>query len=1099
MPSPRHSRSSNRHGPARDLELSNSTTARFLGSMPKAWMTGQTPLESGFVQGTSPTARPGQRQSSTTIRSTQSAVTARSVTYQASPTNTPSSPNLPIAAQSAGLEQQSLANRKSPEFENVLPSPAPSDEHHQGSTCMVDMDQEQSLANDSSNEPNSDARRELAKRYDGAEDIEKRFNSIGNHASVPSNPSPASTSDAAHGISGARTGKRPLDRPPDGPRKVHSRQRTDSSNAMRASVNQQSVPEVTLQHFSQILQRTNFARNSQSRQGKIAGSRLSLLQDALKASDYSYLILHQIYCMYSRSQQTVWKSCRGFQVSHSLGLKSLSFLLVDNSVLENEAVKWFSTFPLPMELILQQYPVFQAAYTYILYFLEKFHQHWVRMQEESRLRNCPPSANEMTLILGLDSIVLQGVLYRAIHHDTWTGEYDQCYRNGEAAFFRAQREAQGKQNFSLDQGLRERQNQAFILETQQLWRHHTTHCLSQVPPPVNQRAALTMQIAPPQNPQSTMPTSSSSGGRRSSATSRPPLSVNAIAAQRHGSWTMYTPVVPSSSAQKSPVSHASSPKTVQASPESFNSQTQRTLPATPQVTPQATSNIQRISVIRPLHSPSASGMTQQSLQCSPSQGTLSTSSSPGTRNPNIPMQNFGAPRPSSPHPLSVIQSTWPRQSIPMAISGMNSFPPSSNAAAQALSPAQAPLPHASHDRPAFFNAGNVYATPYQSPSAGHAIASPAPSIFLGPVDQSSQAPTALSTVHQAHLQSPILEVRTLNGMLDPITKYFTYIKDVAILPQRLHGQKRHLTWSWDEAREDGQPLASCTLPQDGSPARMSVSIGARMCRLRCIKLEGGKDSPTESDWVAAEHTWPDYIAIILNGKGLELRKKLHQGKNMPVNITSSIKEGRNSVSIALSQLAPDDHSVYAFGLENIHVTNARIIKSEIKTVSCLEAREDIRRTFGLGDPDVQVLDPSITLDVTDPYSSSLCCIPVRSTLCRHHQCFDLDIFLSTRSSKTPTEPCEPDQFRCPICKVDARPKNLFIDGFLMKIREELEQLKRLDAKFIVIDEIGKWSIKEVETTGEPGDGTGARKSMSVGPRAGPNEVPSGIIELDDDD
>lgn len=208
----------------------------------------------------------------------------------------------------------------------------------------------------------------------------------------------------------------------------------------------------------------------------------------------------------------------------------------------------------------------------------------------------------------------------------------------------------------------------------------------------------------------------------------------------------------------------------------------------------------------------------------------------------------------------------------------------------------------------------------------------------------------------------------------------------------------------------------------------------------------------------------------------------------------------NTVSIAISQIPHEDLTAYSFGLERLCLTNAEIIKSEITTVSWEVARDRILRRSGLADPDVEVLDPTITLDLTDPFSSSLCHLPVRGTLCRHNQCFDLDIFLSTRSSKVPTEPCGPDQFRCPICGADARPKSLQVDGFFMKLRVELELVRRLDVKLVVVDEHGNWKIKEVEETGERGDGTGKRVVESHAVLAGQNTSgrESEVIELDDD-
>ena len=1062
----------------------------------------------------------------------ESLPTARASIYQADQTAPPNLTACNVEAQNTRSGQHgSTSHNGSPEVDNVLPSPAPSDEHRQENICIIDLEQEQQLAlggqvssrklNDPMNEPEADLLRELTKRYGGIEEIEKRLRSFEGHKSNSTDPSPGPPSDTARFADSARPEKRASDHESDRPWKMvagnlndsrinirspsnyppkePSSQSITSSDATVVGPTKHLLPDATLHHFLHVLQCTKVARDPQSRQGKIAGSRLGLLQDAVKASDSFYMVLHQIYCMYSQSQQTVWESCIGFGIIHSHGLTLLSHLLIDNSALDAEAVKWFSTFPLPMELMLQNHAVFRAAYTKVLGFLRRFQQHWTRIKEESRVRYCPPSANEMTIMLGLDSIVLQGVLYRAIHRDTWTGGYDQCYQDGEKAFFVTQREAH--ENQRSNQGLLNSQNQAFIHRSQQLWYRHTTYCLASMPPQTIQEAAPVGHMAPPQHRQHTIPparTSGASGGRPSPSSGGPALNVNASAAQqpRFGPWRVYTPTVLSPPAQNSPVLQADSPMALQgAAPQSFAFQS----PSAPSAGSQATANVQFPSTGGPLHNPVAPAMTQQASSGLSSSRHSSTSSLPGHRNPSIPTQSFGGPQSTFPSPMPREQAALLGYSYVIPAAGMNPLPRSSSAAARVPTSAQAPLPQPLHNgsHPAIVH--NGYATPHPTPSSGPARLPQSSSVFLRPVDQFPQATTALSAVHQAHLRSPVLEVVNAENKPDPNVKYFTYIKDVVMLPDRLHMHKRHLTWAWDESKEDAESLAAATEAQDGSPSRICVRIGVRLCRLRCVKISSISDVLTESDWAASENTWPGGMAILLNGKGLDVKKKLHQGKDVPINVTSSISEGRNSFSIAISQLPQDDKSVYAFGLENILITSTPIIKSEIKTVDWLEARARILRNSGLADPDVQVLDPTITLDLTDPYSSSLCHTPVRGMVCRHNQCFDLDIFLSTRSSKAPTEPCGPDQFRCPICSADARPKSLIVDGFFLKVREELEQLNRLDAKAIVLEESGKWKVKEVEEIEESDDGTGKRKSMSLGARTGRNPNGSEVIELEDND
>ena len=1089
-----------RHDPARVLELSNSTTAKFLGGTQKAWMTGQAPSRDKTAQIAARDIEHQKARSSIPNQSAQSPSTAQPAAGQARqdiPFN-PSAWTLKSKFTKSG-QQASTSHSRSPEIENVLPSPAPSDEHHQGSTCVIDLDSEPPLQNGPANEPDADMLRELTKRYGGIEEIEKRLRAFEAPSGIPLKHPTAQPSTLVQAAGSARPEKRTLDQQSDRPRKMSSTQAGNSPNAGVGCATEPAIfamPDATLKHFLHILQNTRLGRNPQSRGGKIANSRLGLLQDAVERSDFFYLVLHQIYCMYSQSQRAVWAACIGFQAMHLQGLTLLNHLLIDNSVLEPEAVNWFSTFPLPLQLLLRNHPGFNVAYTKVLDFLKRFHQHWARMKEESRIRHCPPSANEMLIMLGLDSIVLQGVLYRAMHRDTWTGEYDKCYQRCEEAFLRTQQETYNNQ-VAAKQGLLISQNQAFILRSQELWFSHATYCLASRPHDANQGIAAVGNMAPPQPRQNAIAparTSSTPGGGPSTSTDRPPLTASVSAAQHFSRWRVSTPTVPSSPAQVSPFSQAGSPMALLGA-VSLGSPAQNL--GTLTLSPQAGANFQPPSIGRHTHSPAVPMMTQQTPQI-PYFNPPSSIASTAQQNGSTPVQSFGGPQSTFASPLSQQQADILLLSYQTtAAASIDSTSPASSAAASTATPGQSPLPRPPRDGFNLATMHNRYVSPHTPQSPTLAGLPQGAGIFLRPLDQLPQVVTASSAVHQAHLRSPLLEAVTSEN--DASVRWFSYIVDVVMVPDNLHLHQRHLTWHWNESKEDIESLAASNDAHDGRPGRMLVQIGTRICRLRSVKLKSINDVPTESDWVAAENTWPFGIAILINGTAVDVRKKKHHGKDMPINITSSITEGKNSISIAISQIPLDDESMYAFGLENIHITNSSIIKSAIETVSWLEARDRILRRSGLVDPDVQILDPTITLDITDPYSSSLCQTPARGTACRHNQCFDLEIFLSTRGSKAPTEPCGPDQLRCPICGADARPKNLFIDGFLVKVREELEQRKRLDVKAIVLDETGKWDIKEAEETGESGDGTGKRRSMSGGPRTGLNPNNNEVIELNDSD
>ena len=461
--------------------------------------------------------------------------TSHVLQHRQPPTPTPSCPAPDVQTNIMDLtsEQQpetshvcgSAGQPKSSELDNVLPSPAPSDEHRREIVSLVDTDEvqpQQLGVNAPSDEPHvygneSDA---YSTDYGGIEGIQKRRRTLTGHKDIAREQSvqlstvtpPISHSELrGREAPDVESNPRSLPTTRDGARiqtsstftSPHSQSRSYDS-AHRAPISstigatQNPLFDASVHHFVDVLRAANLARrNPQSRKGRITGSRFGLLEDAVKQHDYFYLMLHQIYCLGPQSQTKIRETCPGFDMVHWQGLGSLGHLLIDNSALEADAVQWFQVFPFPIDVMLKNYALFGTAYTNILAFLEKFIHKWTQVKEVSKARCCPPSAHEMMTVFGNDSVVLQGVMFRAMHRLTWTGKEDQCYLEGENAFFSNQHEA-----------LRQRTNPAqlqalqdgFIIRQRELWVHHKLHCCVHVPPHTESVAVGVIpaqQILPP--------------------------------------------------------------------------------------------------------------------------------------------------------------------------------------------------------------------------------------------------------------------------------------------------------------------------------------------------------------------------------------------------------------------------------------------------------------------------------------------------------------------------------------------------------------------------------------------------------------------------
>ena len=370
----------------------------------------------------------------------------------------------------------------------------------------------------------------------------------------------------------------------------------------------------------------------------------------------------------------------------------------------------------------------------------------------------------------------------------------------------------------------------------------------------------------------------------------------------------------------------------------------------------------------------------------------------------------------------------------------------------------------------------------------------------------SQTPVnpTLTALHQALARSPTISTPAISSANNNGGRLFRFIKHVIMSPQNLDVIRKHISWAFEVDKTIAESWAKDTPGSCGAPPTRYLRPGSCLSRIRCINVSKRVCPIGQSDWPVADNIWPGSTAIILNDIPLEIRKKSHHGRDLPIDATPYVKEGINNIQASLIGLPDGDSTKYSIGVEIIEVTDEETIKNDIPTISMDEGCKCILNRLRHDDPDIQIVGSQLILDVTDPFTSSIFEIPVRGLYCSHLQCFDRDIFLLTRNSKNTKDPCGPDEFRCPVCNGDARPQSLVIDGYFMHIREELQKQGRLDAKAIVFHQSGDWEIKEdEEATGEQGDGSGKRPGSEM--RSLPasrgfisrQSTPREVIEIDD--
>lgn len=321
-----------------------------------------------------------------------------------------------------------------------------------------------------------------------------------------------------------------------------------------------------------------------------------------------------------------------------------------------------------------------------------------------------------------------------------------------------------------------------------------------------------------------------------------------------------------------------------------------------------------------------------------------------------------------------------------------------------------------------------------------------------------QPDTARVSLHQAHLRSPIPGNRkpVAGGQL-----LYRHITGYALAPTPIDSKKcaQSVTLSMSQSDVDGIPnTAPSMLP--GEPGIRTLREGSTLYRLRCSKMPPAKGFDTEASWVTAENVWPDILTFQVNGKYLEARRKLHHLRDLPIDLSSVLQAGINTLNV-YTLPKPQDKNTYVVAIERVTVSSHASLVSGITPISAQDSLAALKHSLASPpeeeDDDIALTSSTLAIPLFDPFRADrICDTPVRGSTCLHRECFDLETFLSQCKREQPGYPCVPDCWRCPICKGDVRPQTLVRDGFLAQVRDELAQKGLLETRAIVVEADGSW-------------------------------------------
>ncbi|CAG8888444.1 unnamed protein product [Penicillium egyptiacum] len=809
----------------------------------------------------------------------------------------------------------------------------------------------------------------------------------------------------------------------------------------------------------------------------ITRPRIQLLRNAITRKDAFYLVMHQLYCRYSIDPSTL-----GQIRAPESGMRSLIPLLEDNGKMHDAAVIGFAHFPASPQQLMQSIWYLQVL-SGVPEFLSRLATEWHGVWLYSLQSHHPPLVSHLSQAFACPSPILMSVMFtcvaRRLHHDNDIEPLLELFWKDLEAF---QQCKESETSETTLQALNWKFSQAYLNfpRSSELQTPSSSHP-ARPPRPQNQAMSQAAPLGPSSHPRSSV------AGVSRPATNSPAASPLAAARQHFPANLPQGQVVgpaawsyqfgANSETQNNPQSPSHNPIS--------QGQGQGQGPGTG---PWYPVNSNMIPHMNPQMNPQMQMHMQAQLgQGPPSRRHQSLPGSHGQQMQRQTMMPTTSVRPANPSTTSLqssaLTSAQSAQSL-HAPSPIFTTPTTTYHMAQHPLPPQRPNNH--HNRQHSMTSQSSASPSTCAPPQGHPPQrQPLQGPYFQPLPNSTflplpgyRAPMMVNPnptrlgLHLVDLRDPMKKlVKQSSDGNDIETDLFTYLNTFVIRPIVVDVDQPIYKWNFSFTHDEWQKFPHVAHGNDGQYSIWTFRPGCRTTRLRCIRLPGNLDTVTEQTWSTAGTFWPSVFYITVNGTELYVRRKVYNGKDLPLDITEYLKAGENSVRLDMI-LAQDEckTSRYFFGVEVMEVAEFDQILSLIQSVSAADSRAAIKKRLSTitDDDDLAVVTDNLTIDLVDPFMARIFDVPVRSRHCNHHECFDRDTFIRTRKSVSGPTPMV-DNWRCPICKGDARPQFLVVDQFLVEVHTELARTNRLDGiRAIQIKVDGTWTAKYDTDDTSPG-------------------------------
>ncbi|KAI8956954.1 hypothetical protein F5Y11DRAFT_120671 [Daldinia sp. FL1419] len=1105
----------------RQVAASNSTLNAWVGRGRRqpSWLANAKPAKPSPRPPPCPPPRPSKQPITTdTVRPSDETTQPVSVSVPTSntPVTTPAPPRQPRRPQRPAepVTIQTQTQIQSPQISTlvartVLPSPAPSDEPSPGATKPQSVPTviAPRLTLDTALDDDQQAQSRVSTPHLQPILQRSREVSVSPGMSIPANMS--LNTPPTPNLSLATNNLPPLEHLENPPAK---RQRTSHPSLQLFSVHGASI---ILNHRIQSI------GGLENLDPVVERPRYQLLLDSCTTGDLFFIVLHQIFCIWSKNRAQAYELCKidaRNPKEMDQGFGNLEMILKSNTKLNPDHLNFFTQFPAPLNDLLCN-PRYQAHIGQVLNFLCCMALNWQRAIEDRRKKGHPFLVRELLDGFLLSSNVLQGIMFRASRRSIGTGDGPMA-KHMEMLFESDQEYHRNCPNDFSERPLRyQEHNTKLITSYKQIVCsiHQLRDCrVGQQPYPAgsssmqqsNQYHFQNLQIGPQANSQIVSHTNQTG---------------NQIA-------TQYFPQVAQANYPVNPqiglhmntqLNHPVDPRVNTHMGYQINPQVQQNLYQAPQ-SPQTAGHTFTQGVITTTVPPSH-------ILSSNSSGTNSpTVTTPSQPNPNYHVQHNAGGRPSQPNiymapispqpttPASVggynVHQVHPAGQRPQNLYGSSSqsnlVPPNRRSSVNQIpaynnpNPAPVAPTTATHTRHPMnqLQGPNYIQTlpspqPQNSPLTGYSRdldrLIPAPGVVIERRDYpyaQHDNNSDLMSLHQVQLRSP----KRMPREQDPekLGRYYQAVKEFALLPVEITPQPYLHEFDFSIPEEQFIKMVKGEARQGEQLLVSLFSSGSLRLRIRCCYMKR-VPCPLIETWVTTETVWPQHIFLELNNNALSVPRKSHFSKDLPVDASSMVVANKNVFKIWFPSTGQEKEELkrkpdweFYIAVEFVEILSHRDVLRMVETHGRVPAdatREVIRnRLLGAkgdaqnsGDEDELVMLDELSIDLIDPFSSVMFKVPVRGTKCTHLECFDLETWLNSRLGKKscnrcnnagcpkcPNEPSFVDKWRCPLCSGDARPYSLVVDEFLVEVRSQLERHNLLRTKSIHVSPDGTWKPKE---------------------------------------